>query len=71
MGAPAGAVDGFRYSKPMKEAGEEGLIWTEEDLHAFLSKPRDFMKGTKMSFAGLKKDDDIEAVIAYLRSVSN
>lgn len=71
VGAPAGAVDGFRYSKPMKEAGEEGLIWTEEDLHAFLSKPRDFMKGTKMSFAGLKKDDDIEAVIAYLRSVSN
>lgn len=71
VGAPAGAVDGFRYSKPMKVAAEGGLVWTEEDLHAFLSKPRDFMKGTKMSFAGLKKDDDIEAVIAYLKSVSN
>ena len=33
---------------------------------AFLAKPRDFLKGTKMSFAGFKSEDDVKAVIAYL-----
>ena len=71
VGHPAGAAEGFGYSKDMKEAGEGGLIWTEEELHAFLSKPKKYMKRTKMSFAGLKKDDDIDAVIAYLKSIPN
>ncbi|MGR3759733.1 c-type cytochrome [Roseobacteraceae bacterium NS-SX3] len=68
VGAPAGHVDGFKYSKAMKAAAEDGLVWTEEELAAFLAKPKKYMKGTKMSFAGLKKDADIEAVIAYLQS---
>lgn len=64
----AGAVDGFKYSKPMAKAGEDGLIWSEAELAAFLAKPKDYMKGTKMSFAGLKKEDDQLAVIEYLKS---
>ena len=68
VGRHAGAIDDFKYSKDMKKAGDEGLIWTEEELHAFLAKPKKYMKKTKMSFAGLKKDDDIKAVIAYLKS---
>ncbi|KIN63358.1 Diheme cytochrome c SoxD [Sulfitobacter noctilucicola] len=68
---PAGAVDGFKYSKPMKAAAEGGLIWTEDELAAFLAKPKGYMKGTKMSFAGLKKEDDQKAVIEYLKSVGN
>ncbi len=68
VGAAAGSVDGFRYSKAMAGAGEDGLVWNEEELAAFLAKPKDYMKKTKMSFAGLKKDSDIEAVIAYLKS---
>ncbi|MBE1295956.1 c-type cytochrome [Phycobacter azelaicus] len=68
VGATAGAVEGFRYSKAMKGAGEDGLVWTEAELAAFLEKPKKYMKKTKMSFAGLKKDADIEAVIAYLKS---
>jgi cytochrome c len=68
VGHAAGAVEGFRYSKAMKSANEDGLVWTEEELSAFLAKPKKYMKKTKMSFAGLKKDDDIEAVIAYLKS---
>jgi len=68
FGASAGEVEGFKYSKPMLAAGEDGLVWNEEALAAFLAKPRKFMKGTKMSFAGLRKERDIEAVIAYLRS---
>lgn len=68
VNAAAGSVDGFRYSKPMQAAANEGLVWTEEELAAFLAKPRSYMKGTKMSFAGFKKDEDIAAVIAYLKS---
>jgi len=68
FGATAGMVEGFKYSKPMLAAGEDGLVWDEEALAAFLTKPRKFMKGTKMSFAGLRKERDIEAVVSYLRS---
>ncbi len=70
VGASAGQVEGFKYSKPMTAAAEDGLVWTEEELSAFLKKPKSYMKGTKMSFSGLRKEKDIAAVIAYLRSQS-
>ncbi|MCU9847947.1 c-type cytochrome [Defluviimonas sp. WL0024] len=65
----AGSVQGFRYSKPMQAAAEGGLVWSHEALAEFLADPKGYMKGTKMSFAGLKKPEEIEAVIAYLASV--
>ena len=68
--APAGAVEGYKYSKVLTAAAEEGLIWTEEALGEFLRDPKGFMRGTKMSFGGLRKDSDIAEVIAYLRSTS-
>jgi cytochrome c2 len=68
VGHPAGAIDGFSYSKALKQAGEDGLIWTEEDLKAFLAKPRDYLQGTKMSFSGLRKEADQAAVVEYLKS---
>jgi len=71
VGAPAGAVDGFKYSKPLKAAAEGGLVWTDAELAAFLASPKKYMKGTKMSFAGLKKEKDQLAVIEYLKSVGN
>jgi S-disulfanyl-L-cysteine oxidoreductase SoxD len=66
VGAAAGHIDGFKYSKALKEKAEEGLIWNDETLAAFLAGPKKYIKKTKMGFAGLKKDADIEAVIAYL-----
>lgn len=69
VGHPAGAIDGFKYSKPMQDAAAAGLVWTEDELKAFLAKPRDYMKGTKMSFAGLRKDSDLDAIVEYLKSV--
>jgi cytochrome c len=69
VGNAAGAVDGFKYSKPMKAAADGGLVWSEAELAAFLAKPKKYMKGTKMSFAGLKKEKDQLAVIEYLKSV--
>lgn len=68
IGNPAGQNPDFKYSKPMKAAAEEGLVWDTANLTEFLTKPKDFMKGTKMSFAGLKKESDIENVLAYIAS---
>jgi cytochrome c2 len=64
----AGAVEAYRYSKDMLAAGADGLIWNAETLSAFLTKPKDVIKKTKMSFAGLKKDADRAAIIEYLKS---
>lgn len=65
VGADIGAVEGFKYSKVMAEM--EGT-WTAEALGAFLADPRGYARGTKMSFAGLKSEEDIAAVTAYLAS---
>ncbi|AXI54426.1 MFS transporter [Sulfitobacter sp. JL08] len=68
VGAPAGAVEDFKYSKALMEAAENGLVWDEAAMSEFLTKPKAFMKGTKMSFAGLRKEEDVQAILAYLRS---
>ena len=63
VGAPAGLVEGFKYSNAFLEAD---LTWDEETLIAWLADPRDVVRGTKMAFPGLKKDSDIADVIAYM-----
>ncbi|MEM9248878.1 MAG: c-type cytochrome [Pseudomonadota bacterium] len=68
VGRTMGSVDGFKYSAAFQSAMEEGRVWDEVALAEFLAKPRTFMKGTKMAFAGLKKDTDLEAITAYLKS---
>jgi cytochrome c len=70
MGRTLGSIDGFKYSKTMKAMGEEGTVWNEETMAAFLAKPKKYVKKTKMSFAGLKKEKDIVAITEYLKSLS-
>lgn len=70
VGRPAGAVEGFNYSQANREAGKEGLVWTEEKLDEYLKDPRAFMPKNKMAFAGLKDEADRKDVIAYLRKFS-
>ncbi|WP_394688792.1 c-type cytochrome [Hoeflea sp.] len=70
FGRTAGTVDGYKYSKAMIAAGEGGLVWNAETLAQFMIKPKDMVKGTKMSFAGLKKDEDIVNLTAYLKTFS-
>lgn len=66
VGRAIAANADFKYSKVMAALGAEGKTWTPEELSAFLKKPRKYAKGTKMSFAGLRKEDDRANVIAYL-----
>ena len=68
FGRPMGSVEGFKYSKVFAAAKEEGRVWDEASLAEFLAKPKSYMKGTKMAFSGLKKEADLEAVSAYLKS---
>jgi len=70
IGRTAGTTEGFKYSKPMIEAGEGGLVWSEETIGEYLKDPKGYVKGNKMSFAGLKKDEDVANVIAYLKQFS-
>jgi len=67
VGKEIASVEGFKYSKAFLAKKAEGLVWTEEALDAWLTKPRKFIKGTKMSFGGLKKESKRADVIAYLK----
>ena len=70
VGRKAGSVDGFKYSNAMQEFGAGGGVWVAKALDAYLADPRGFVKGNRMAFPGLKKEDEREDVIAYLKSVS-
>ena len=65
IGREAGTVEGYKYSKAMKSSG---IVWDEDTLTAYLRAPKKYLKGTKMAFAGLRKDADIANVIAYLKA---
>ena len=66
VGRKIASIESFKYSKGMTKFGETHDVWSEELLHEYLPKPRDLVKGTKMAFAGLKKDEDITNLVAYL-----
>ena len=63
LGRRAGSVTDYKYSKAM---ATHGKTWSFEEMNGFLTKPKDWIKGTKMSFAGLKKEKDRAAVILYM-----
>ncbi|NBD29829.1 MAG: c-type cytochrome [Alphaproteobacteria bacterium] len=66
LGRTIGGIDDFRYSSVFEEANAAGQVWGPENLGAYLADPRGAMPGTKMSFAGLRSEDEIAAMIAYL-----
>lgn len=70
FGRKAGTHPDFSYSTAMKEAGEGGLVWDEAALRDYLHNPKAKVKGTKMAFTGVKKDDEITNLIAYLKQFS-
>ncbi len=68
IGRKSALVEGYKYSKAMKAAD---VTWDEETLDEYLKKPKAFIKGTKMTFAGLKKESQRQDVIAYLKEAGN
>jgi cytochrome c len=67
FGRVSGTMEGFKYSKAMKEAA---VTWDEKTMDQFLAKPKKMIKKTKMSFAGLKKESDRANLIAYLKEAT-
>ncbi len=68
VGRPRASISGFAYSDGMKSKGGD---WTVDDLNKFLENPRGFVPGTKMTFAGLPREDQRADVIAYLNTLSD
>lgn len=68
VGATAASIDGFRYSPAFVEAGDNGMIWDEATLDAFLENPAGVIPRNRMSFRGVRSADERQALIAYLKS---
>tara|TARA_B110000211_G_scaffold146745_1_gene167243 strand:- start:955 stop:1500 length:546 start_codon:yes stop_codon:yes gene_type:complete len=68
VGKASAVSEGYSYSKALKAHGKS---WGFEELNAYLLKPQSYIKGTKMAFAGLRKDKDRASVILYLNSQSD
>ncbi len=68
VGRKIGSVEDFKYSDAFHEKEEEGFYWTVEHMTEYLASPKDYIPGNKMTFAGLRKEEDIANVIAYLAS---
>ena len=68
IGRTAGSVSDYKYSKAMVAYGKE---WTFEEMNSYLIKPQAYVKGTKMAFAGLRKEKDRASVILFMNSKSS
>ena len=66
VGRAVASIEGFKYSSAMKEYGA-GKVWDEATLATYLAAPRQVVQGTAMAFPGLKKTEDVNDVIAYLK----
>ena len=63
LGRKAGSLTDYKYSKAMASYGKS---WTFEEMNGFLNKPKEWVKGTKMSYSGLKNTKDRAALILYM-----
>ncbi len=68
VGRKIGSLSDYKYSKALVEYGKD---WSFEELNGFLLKPKSWIKGTKMAYAGLRKEKDRASVILYLNKYSD
>ena len=68
FGRKAGSVSDYKYSKAMVAYAKQ---WSFEEMNSYLIKPQAYIKGTKMAFAGLRKEKDRASVIIYMNSKSS
>ena len=67
FGRQAGSVEGFKYSDAMKGSG---VTWSEETISEYIADPRGYIKGNRMAFVGLKDEEDIVNLVAYLKEAT-
>ena len=70
IGREIAVLEDYTYSKAMKAHAEKEPVWSEAALDAYLANPRKAVKGTRMSFAGLRKEKDRHDVIEYMKQAS-
>ncbi len=70
MGRAAASVEGFRYSRALTAMADDGLVWDEDMMDAFLTRPSDFVPGTRMSFSGVRKEEDRHELIVFLSTLT-
>lgn len=70
VGRPVGSLESYlpKYSDAMKELGASGAVWDEANLTTYLRNPKEMVPKGKMAFPGLKSDEDLANVIAYLKA---
>lgn len=68
VGKKAGTAEGFRNYSPALQ--KSGIVWTEENIGKYLMNPKGFIPGNRMVFVGLKRPEDVQNVIAYIKQES-
>jgi cytochrome c2 len=71
VGRPIASIESYKYSGAMSELGGAGKIWDYDTLNAYLTRPTDYVPGTKMKFVGVKPEEKRAAVLLFLRSLSD
>ncbi len=67
LGRKAGTIDGFKFSEAMTGSG---IVWDEKTLSEYLKDPKGRIPGNKMVFVGIKRQDQLDELIAYLQKAS-
>lgn len=65
---PAGSIQGFRYSAGMQTVAQAGLVWNEDNLRRYLAAPREVVPGGSMAFAGIRNEQQLNDLLAYLQA---
>lgn len=71
VGGDIAAAEGFRYSQAMQDFGAEHGQWSIELLGDYLAAPREVVPGTNMAYAGVRSEEDLAALVAWLRTLSD
>jgi cytochrome c len=69
-GRQAGQVQGFRYSAAMTQLAQQGLTWTEENIRKYLTNPKDLVPGGSMAFNGIRNEQQLNDLLAFLQRAS-
>ena len=67
VGAKWARIEGYSYSQDLTAGRDQGKVWDDAALHAYLENPKSMAPKGKMAFAGIKKEDERTDVIAYLK----